>query len=87
MHEASSGRWVYNEPTVMWRMRRAGGLFSHAVVGPCPGGATVIWFVNDRAVGYREFADWTNAIRWSDQLKAQNWAAGWRLTPAHDESL
>ena len=71
-------RPVYDEPTVMWRMQRA-DLASHAVIGPGPEGAVVVWFLNGRALGYRDFGDWASALRWSDLLQAQNWAAGWRL--------
>ena len=70
---------LYEEPTVMWRMQRADGRLSHAVIGPHPDGAVVVWFINDRPLGYRAFDDWTSALRWSDQMQAQNWAAGWRL--------
>jgi hypothetical protein len=70
---------LYEEPTVMWRMQRADGRLSHAVIGPHPAGAVVVWFLNDRPLGYRAFDDWTSALRWSDQMQAQNWAAGWRL--------
>ena len=70
---------VYDEPTVMWRMQRADGTASHAMIGPQPGGAVLVWFVNGRPLGYREFSDWVAALRWSDQLQAQNWAIGWRL--------
>jgi hypothetical protein len=60
-------------------MERAGGLSSHAVIGPGTAGAVLVWFVNGRPLGYREFTDWVGALRWSDQLQAQNWAVGWRL--------
>jgi hypothetical protein len=69
---------VYNEPTVMWRMRRDDGLMSHAVICPRTDGAAVVWFVNDRPLGRRDFRDWTSALHWSDQMKAHNWATGWR---------
>jgi hypothetical protein len=71
---------AYDEPTVMWRMRR-GDVLSHAVMGPKANGVAVVWFVNNRPLGYREFGDWTVALRWSDQMQAQNWAVGWRLVP------
>ena len=58
---------AYDEPTVMWRMQRADGLASHAVIGPGPDGAVVAWFMNGRALGYRDFSDWASALRWSDQ--------------------
>ena len=70
---------VYDEPTVMWRMRRPDGLLSHAVIRPRSYGAVVVWFINDRPLGFRDFADWTSALLWSDQMQAQNWAVGWRL--------
>ena len=73
-----SMRFGSDEPTVMWRMRRAGGLSSHAVIAPRSDGAVFIWFVNGRPLGTREFGDWTSALRWSDQMQAQNWATGWR---------
>ena len=63
----------------MWRMRRADGLLSHAVIGAHSNRAFVTWFVNDRPLGYRDFDDWTSALRWCDQMQAQNWATGWRL--------
>ena len=69
----------YDEPTVMWRMQRADGQACHVVIGPRPDGAIVVWFINGRPLGYRDFADWSSALRWSDLLQAQNWAAGWRL--------
>lgn len=70
----------YDQPTVMWRMSRADGQSSHAVIDPRPAGAAVIWFVNDRPVGLREFDDWTSALRWTERMQAQNWTTGWRLT-------
>lgn len=70
---------VYGEPAVMWRMERADGLMSHVVIEPRLDGAAVIWFVNGRPMGVRDFDDWTSALRWSDQMQAQNWAVGWRL--------
>lgn len=75
---------VYDQPTVMWRMRRADGLSSHAVIGPRPEGAVVVWFINGRPLGFRDFDDWASALRWSDQMQAQNWAVGWRLSPDGD---
>jgi hypothetical protein len=65
----------------MWRMNRADGLSSHAVLDPRPDGAAVFWFVNDRPVGGRDFDDWSSALRYCDQMQAQNWAAGWRQAP------
>jgi hypothetical protein len=73
-----STRLVYNLPTVMWRMQRAHS-FCHAVIAPRRDGALFVWFLNNRPLGHRDFADWTDALRWSEQLQAQNWAAGWRL--------
>lgn len=78
-------RLGHDEPTVMWRMRRADGLLSHAVIGPRPDGAIVMWFMNGRPLGYRHFGDWTSALRWSDQMKAQNWVVGWRLASEYDD--
>ena len=71
---------LYDEPTVMWRMRRGDGLQAHAVIGALTGGVTVlVWFINNHPLGFRDFSDVGAALRWSDQLQAQNWAAGWRL--------
>jgi hypothetical protein len=60
-------------------MERADGLTSHALLGPRPWGAVVVWFLNGHPLGSRDFGDWSSALRWCDQLQAQNWAAGWRL--------
>ena len=68
-----------DEAVVLWRMRRADGLLSHAVIGPRSERAFIVWFVNGAPLGFRDFGDWTSALRWSDQLQAQNWAIGWRL--------
>ncbi len=65
----------------MWRMWRADGQSSHVVIDPRAGGVAVIWFVNDRPMGFRDFDDWTGALLWSEQMRAQNWTAGWRLEP------
>lgn len=70
---------VYDEPTVMWRMRRAEST-CHAVITPRPDGAVVVWYVNDRPLGHRGFNELGDALRWTEQLQFQNWAAGWRLT-------
>jgi hypothetical protein len=75
---------VYDQPTVMWRMRRADGLSSHAVIGPRLDGAVVVWYINGRPLGYKDFEDWASALRWSEQMQAQNWAAGWRVSPDYD---
>lgn len=77
MPESPNGLTL-DDPVVLWRMQRAGGLLSHAVIGPRSDGAVVAWFVNGRPLGYRHFDDWTSALRWSDRLQAQNWAVGWR---------
>jgi hypothetical protein len=69
----------YTEPVVMWRMRRADGQLSHAMMGARSDGATVVWFVNDRPLGYRVFDDWTSALRWSELMQKHNWAIGWRV--------
>jgi hypothetical protein len=68
-------------------MCRADGMSSHAVIRPHVDGAVVTWFLNDRAIGSRTFLDWTAAIRWSDQLQAQNWAVGWRPVLEYDDLL
>jgi hypothetical protein len=44
----------------------------------------VVWFLNGRALYVRDFDDWGSALRWSDRLREQNWAAGWRLLPDDD---
>jgi hypothetical protein len=79
-------RFVCDEPTVMWRMQRADGLSSHAVIGLRSDGATVVWFINDRPVGFRDFDDWPSALRWSDQMQTQNWTVGWRVVAEYDDT-
>ena len=76
---------TYNEPTVMWRMQREHGLVMHVVIAPTKRGASVMWCVNGRLLGMREFIDWTGAIAWSDRMRDQNWSAGWRPTPDAEE--
>jgi hypothetical protein len=76
---------TYNEPTIMWRMQRGDRMTAHAVIAPTVAGANVVWFVNGRPVGMRDFDDWTGAITWCERIRHQNWAAGWRLTPDDNE--
>ena len=71
---------TYDEPTVMWRMRRGDG-FAHAVIGFQGQGAWVMWFINSRPLGVRDFDTLEAAVHFSDLLRAQNWAVGWRLLP------
>ena len=67
----------------MWRMRRGTNLIAHAVIEPAsPGGVLVGLFVNGQAMRIREFDTWDEAIAWSDRMRDQNWAAGWRLISA-----
>jgi hypothetical protein len=70
-----------DDPIVMWRMQRAGGLRLHAVLGPRVDGAVLVWFINGRPLGFRDFGDWTSALHWSERLQFQNWTIGWRLAP------
>jgi hypothetical protein len=76
---------TYDEPTVMWRMRRGRHFTAHAMIGLQGTGAWVMWFVNDWPLGIRDFDNCESAIRWSDRLKAQNWSVGWRLVTDGDE--
>jgi hypothetical protein len=75
---------TYNEPTLMWRMRRGDHQESQAVIDPRGTTARVVWFVNGRPLGLRDFDDLAAAIRWSDQLRTQYAAAGWRVTDSVD---
>jgi len=71
----------YNEPTVMWRMERGDDQVSHSVIAVRPEGANCTWFVNGLQIGSRDFTHMSDALRWSEQMRAQNWAVGWRLAP------
>jgi hypothetical protein len=55
------------------------------VIGVRSGEALVTWFLNDRPLYVRDFEDLENALQWSDRLRDQNWAAGWRLVTDDDE--
>ena len=77
---------TYDEPTVMWRMRRGDNLTTHAVIHPRGGAACAMWYLNGRAVGVRDFEDWSSAIHWTDRMQFQNWTAGWRLAPEADDA-
>ena len=79
-------RLVYDQPTVMWRMQRSDGLEAHALIGRGSNGAVVVWYLNDRPLGYRDFDDWTGALRWSDQLQSQYRSVGWHLVVEVDEA-
>lgn len=71
-----------DEPTVMWRMQRPGGLTSHLVLGREKTKAFWgVWFLNQTPLGIRDFDDLDTAVKWADRMQAQNWATGWRLVP------
>jgi hypothetical protein len=76
----TSNRFVH-DAIVMWRMQRGGDMRLHAVLGPRVDGAVVVWYINGRALGFRDFGDWASALHWSERLQAQNWAVGWRPAP------
>jgi hypothetical protein len=72
---------TYNEPTVMWRMRRGERLAAYALITPLPGpGVIAVYFVNDHPMRMRQFEDWTDAIAWCGRLRDQCWTTGWRST-------
>jgi hypothetical protein len=75
----------YDQPTVLWRMRRASGQMAHTVVDVRASRAVVTWFVNQRPLGSRDFGDWASALKWCDQLRLQNWSAGWRVVSEQDD--
>ena len=78
--------YTYNEPTVMWRMQHRDGRWAHAVIGLQDHGASVVWFVNGRPLGARDFDDWAAAIQWSDRMRFQNWTLAWRLESERDDA-
>ena len=83
----SSKKVEYREPTVMWRMQRADGRATHAVMAQRSDGMFVlVWFFDGRPLGHREFREWTSALDWSDRLQFQNWTVGWRLVPEYDDA-
>jgi len=61
-------------------MQRADGQSSHVIIDPRAHGAAVIWFVNGCPLGVRDFDDLASALHWCEQMQAQNWAVGWRVT-------
>ena len=69
----------------MWRMRRGERLSAHAIIGVQGRRAWVMWFLNGRPIGSREFEDWESALLWTDRMREQNWSVGWRLLPDDDD--
>jgi hypothetical protein len=78
--------FTYDEPTVIWRMHRGEGTSTHAVIGPEGDAAWVMWFVNGRPMGVRDFNDWDGALQWCEQMRLQNWSVGWRTEPDNDDA-
>lgn len=76
---------TYDEPTVMWRMRRGENLTTHAILRPRGSHAWVTWYVNEHPIGVREFEDWSAALQWADRMHFQNWTAGWRPVLEYDD--
>ena len=66
-------------PTVMWRMQRPDGLTTHLVLWGEEKRIRGVWFLNETALGARDFTDLDSALEWADRRQAQNWSAGWRL--------
>jgi hypothetical protein len=67
-------------------MSRGIALRAHAVIGVRGHAAWVMWFLNERAMEIRDFDDCESALRWSNRLRDQNWAAGWRLLPEDEDA-
>jgi hypothetical protein len=44
-----------------------------------------MWFLNERPMDVRDFDDWESALRWSERLRDQSWAVGWRLVSDEDD--
>jgi hypothetical protein len=61
-------------------MRHRDGRRAQAVLDRINERARVLWFVNGHPVHVRYFADWTDAIEWTDLLRTQQWTVGWRLS-------
>jgi hypothetical protein len=70
----------------MWRMQRADGRSAHLVIGQDGAVIWAAWFLNDRAIGLREFHDLGSAIDFSDRMQFQNWSVGWRLASDRDDA-
>ena len=67
-------------------MKRGDGFSAHAVIAASGESVLVVWFLNQRPLGGREFHDWASAIEFSEQMRRQNWAIGWRSAPDLDEA-
>jgi len=61
-------------------MQRADGSSAHALIDTVEGRARVVWFVNGQPLGERYFDNCTDAIQFTDLLRAQCWTVGWRLS-------
>jgi hypothetical protein len=59
-------------------MQRSDGLCAHAMIRFQGSGALVIWFLNEKPMGIRDFVDWKSAVIWSDRMQVQNRSVGWR---------
>ncbi len=71
----------------MWRMERHDGRSAHLVLGLTGHDVWVAWFLDNRAIGMRDFTDLGSAIQFSDSMQSQNWAVGWRLVDDVDDRL
>jgi len=69
---------TYNEPTVMWRLRHPAGQSARAAVIPIGDTATALWLIDDLAQDAKGFDEWTSAVTWVEEVRADLIAMGWR---------
>jgi hypothetical protein len=60
---------TYCEPTVMWRLGRASKETACAVIVPTRRDATLLWWVNSKIAGVRDFPGLSEAVAAAEELR------------------
>jgi hypothetical protein len=67
----------YGEPAVLWRLRHRDGDKARATLIPGTPESTLVYFFNDAFERGENFAEWDEAIRQAEAVRARMLTEGW----------
>jgi hypothetical protein len=68
---------TYGEPAVLWRLRHRDGDSARATLIPGTPESTLVYFINDAFERGANFAEWDEAIRQAEEVRARMLTEGW----------
>jgi hypothetical protein len=68
---------TYGEPAVLWRLRHRDGDHVRATLIPGAPESTLVYFLNDAFERGENFAEWDEALRQAESVRARMLTEGW----------